>query len=135
MGMTYIDTNILVYSALAHPKYGKACKRIIDDIQDRKIEAHCSYLVPVELLGSIAKIDSKKVGIITRAFFSLPIRMIDINEEILDLAANIAREYKISYDSIHVASMRSLGIKEVITEDVNHFRKVKGIKVISSLEY
>jgi hypothetical protein len=29
----YVDTNIFVYSALAHPTYGKACKCIIDKNQ------------------------------------------------------------------------------------------------------
>ncbi len=47
----YVDTNIFDYSALAHPTYGKACKCIIDDIQNRKIKAYCGFLVPIELLG------------------------------------------------------------------------------------
>ena len=41
-----IDTNIFVYSALAHPIYGKSCKQIIDDIQNEKIKAICGFLVP-----------------------------------------------------------------------------------------
>ena len=132
--MMYIDTNIFVYSALAHPKYGRACKRIIDDIQDKKLESCCSYLVPIELLGSIAKIDPKKVGISIEAFFSLPIEMIKINKEMINLSADIAYKYDMSYDSIHVASMLYSGVNSIITED-SHFRRAKEIKVIRPLDY
>ena len=74
----YIDTNIFAYSALAHPVYGKACKHIIDDIQNEKIEACCSFLVPIELLGSLAQIDVEKASIAVAAFFSLPVNMLSL---------------------------------------------------------
>ena len=67
----YLDTNIFVYSALAHPVYGKSCKQIIDDIQNQKIKAYCSFLVPIELLGALAKIDpGKGTDCAQRIFFS-----------------------------------------------------------------
>lgn len=65
----YVDTNIFVYSALAHPVYGKSCKEIVDDIQNGKIEAFCGFLVPIELLGSLAEIDVKRAAVAVVAFF------------------------------------------------------------------
>jgi len=131
----YIDTNIFDYSTLAHPVYGRACKHIIDDIQDEKIEAYCSFLVPIELLGSLAQIDTQKASVAIAAFFSLPITMIQIDEWILRDASNITLESGVSYDSIHAACMRRKGLDTIVTEDTKHWRKIKNIKIIRSLEY
>jgi predicted nucleic acid-binding protein len=131
----YIDTNIFDYSALAHPVYGRACKQIIDDIQNEKIDAYCSFLVPIELLGSLAEIDAEKASIAVVAFFSLPINMIQIDERILRDAASIMRESGVSYDSIHAACMQRIGLNAIITEDTKHWRKIKNVKMIRPIEY
>jgi len=131
----YVDTNIFDYSALAHPVYGKACKHIIDDIQNEKIEAYCSFLVPIELLGSLAQIDTQRASIAVAAFFSLPISMIQIDEWILQDATSIMLESGISYDSIHAACMRRRGLDTIITEDTKHWKKIKNIQIIRPLEY
>jgi len=131
----YIDTNIFDYSALAHPVYGKACKHIIDDIQNEKIEALCGFLVPIELLGSLAQIDMEKASIAVAAFFSLPINMIQIDEWILRDAASIMLESGVSYDSVHAACMRRKGLDTIITEDIKHWKKIKNMKVIRPLDY
>jgi predicted nucleic acid-binding protein len=131
----YVDTNIFDYSALAHPVYGKACKRIIDDIQNEKIRAYCSFLVPIELLGSLAKVDREKAAIAVSAFFSLPINMIQIDERVLQDAASIMIESRVIYDSIHAASMRVKGLDNILTEDVKDWKKIKNIKIVRPLEY
>ena len=131
----YIDTNIFDYSALAHPTYGNACKCIIDDIQNEKIKAYCGFLVPIELLGSLARIDAEKAGIAVAAFFSLPIGMIQIDEEVLHDAASIMLDSGVSYDSIHAACMRRKGLDNIITEDVTDWKKIKGTRIIRPLEY
>ena len=131
----YIDTNIFDYSALAHPVYGKACKHIIDDIQNKKIEAYCSFLVPIELLGSLARIDAEKAAIAVVAFFSLPINMIQIDEWVLQEAASIMLDSGISYDSVHAACMRRKDLETIITEDFTDWKKIKNVKIIKPLEY
>jgi predicted nucleic acid-binding protein len=131
----YVDTNIFDYSALAHPNYGKACKRIIDDIQNGVIKAYCGFLVPIELLGSLARIDAEKAGIAVAAFFSLPISMIQIDEEVLHEAARIMLESGVSYDSIHAACMKRKGLDTIITEDVTDWKKIKNARIIRPLEY
>jgi predicted nucleic acid-binding protein len=131
----YIDTNIFDYSALAHPVYGKACKHIIDDIQNEKIEAYCSFLVPIELLGSLARIDTEKAAIAVAAFFSLPISMIQIDEWIIQDAATIMLDSGVSYDSIHAACMRRKSLDTIITEDTKDWKKIKNVKIIRPLEY
>ena len=131
----YIDTNIFDYSALAHPKYGEACKQIIDDIQNKKIDAHCCLLVPIEILGSLGKMDFKKASIAVIAFFSLPINIIPLDETLVRDASQLMLESGVTYDSIHAAAMRRAGLDTVITEDVDHWSKIKGIKIIRPLEY
>jgi predicted nucleic acid-binding protein len=131
----YIDTNIFVYSALAHPVYGKSCKQIIDDIQNEKIEAYCGFLVPIELLGSIARIDPERAAIAVDAFFSLPINMIQIDERVLESAATLTRQSGVSYDSIHAACMLTKSINTIITEDVIDWKKIKIFKIIRPLDY
>jgi predicted nucleic acid-binding protein len=131
----YIDTNIFVYSALAHPIYGKSCKKIIDDIQNEKIKAFCGFLVPIELLGSIARIDPQKAAAAVTAFFSLPINMIQIDEGILEDAAGILIKSNVSYDFIHAAFMQRKGLQTIITEDFSDWKKIKGLTVIRPLEY
>ena len=131
----YIDTNIFDYSALAHPVYGRSCKQIIDDIQNGKIQAYCGFLVPIELLGSLAQIDKEKAAIALEAFFSLPIKMIQIDEQILQNAASIMLRSGVSYDSIHAACMHSEGLDTIITEDAKDWRKIKDFKIIKPLEY
>jgi predicted nucleic acid-binding protein len=131
----YVDTNIFVYSALAHPVCGKACKQIIDDVQNEKIEACCGFLVPIELLGSLSRIDTDKAAIAVAAFFSLPINMMQIDERILRDAAGIMVDSGISYDSIHAACMRREGLDTIITEDFTDWKKIKNVKIIRPLEY
>jgi len=120
---------------LAHPVYGKACKHIIDDIQNKKIKACCSFLVPIELLGSLARIDTEKAAIAVAAFFSLPISMIQIDEWVLQDAARIIVESGVSYDSVHAACMRRSGLDTVITEDTTDWKKIKNVKIIRPLDY
>lgn len=131
----YVDTNIFDYSALAHPVYGEACKQIIDDIQNKKIKAYCSLLVPIELLGSLARIDMEKAAIALTAFFSLPINMIQVDEWVLQEAANIMLGSGTSYDSVHAACMRTKGLDTIITEDITDWKKIKNVKIIRPLEY
>lgn len=131
----YIDTNIFDYSALAHPVYGEACKHIIEDIQNRKIEAYCSFLVPIELLGSLARIDREKAAIALTAFFSLPINMIQVDEWVLQRAASVMRDSGVSYDAVHAACMNTKGLDTIITEDVADWKKIRNVKIIRPLEY
>jgi len=131
----YIDTNIFDYVAIRHPKYGEACKKITDDIRDGKIEAYCSYLVPIEILGSLASVDPNVAAGAILAFFSFSIKMIQIDQMLIKKASEIMREIDITYDSIHAAAMKLEGIDTIITEDIAHWRKIENIKIIRPLQY
>ncbi len=131
----YVDTNIFIYSALGHPIYGEACKKIIDDIQNQKIKVYCGFLVPIELLGALTRIDPKKASVALEAFFSLPINMIPIDERILQDAAKLTLESGVSYDCVHAGCMLGKGLDTIITEDATDWKKIKHFKIIRPLEY
>ena len=129
----YVDTNIFIYSALGHPTYGQACRQIIDDIQNQKIKAYCGFLVPIELLGALARLDPKKAALALEAFLSLPINMIPIDEGTLQNAAKLTLESGVSYDCVHAACMQSKGLDTIITEDATDWKKIRKFKIIRPL--
>lgn len=135
MKRVYVDTNIFDYVALRHPKYGELCKRITDDIRDEKIKAYCSFLVPVEILGSLAQINPQVSAGAVAAFFAFPIELIPLDERLIREASRIMLESGLGYDSIHAAAMKRAGLRTVLTEDIAHWSRLKGVKVVRPLEY
>jgi predicted nucleic acid-binding protein len=57
--MKYIDTNILIYAIENHPKYGKSCKKILEDVQKGKIKAEASLLVLIDSINVLNKINKE----------------------------------------------------------------------------
>src|SRR3989344_3050542 len=57
--MKYIDTNIFIYAIENHPSYGKACKKILLDVQEGRLRAGASMLVLVEIIKVLAKINTE----------------------------------------------------------------------------
>lgn len=120
----YIDTNIYDYVALRHPVYGKACREILSDVYERKLEAYGSILVAIEILGSLAEIDTKIAAGAVNAFLSLPIEMVPIDNRSIEMAASIALETSVSYDSVHASAMAKAGVPTIITEDFEHWSRI-----------
>jgi len=131
----YIDTNIFDYVALRHEVYGKACKEILDDVSSL-LDAHCSFLVPIELVGSLSEISPEIAFKALSAFFAFKIKLIEINKNLLSVAGKIMHTTKIDgYDAIHAAAMKKENIKIIITENYKDFKKIPKIKIIRPLEY
>lgn len=145
----YIDTNIYDYVALRHPVYGAACKKILEDVFDGKIEAYGSILVPIEIHGSLCEVDARIASRAVIAYFSLPVSMVPIDGKVMENASEIAVLSEVSYDSVHAAAMH-LATDTVITEDTRHWKRIRGkwkeirkkigseaneIKIIRPLEY
>ena len=121
--------------ALKHPKYGLPCKKVLDDIRDGRLKAYCSHLVPIEILGSLARVDREIAAGAILAFFSFPIEMIPLTERAIREASKIMLETGVTYDAVHAAAMKSEGLETIITEDVDHWRRIEGLNVIRPLEY
>jgi len=111
--------------ALKHPVYGEACKNIVRDIYERKLETYGSILVAVEILGSLMEIDADMAVGAVKAFLSLPVKIIPMDESTIQSAVAIALETGVSYDAVHASAMARTGISTVITEDLGHWKMIQ----------
>ncbi|MCM8803598.1 MAG: type II toxin-antitoxin system VapC family toxin [Candidatus Omnitrophica bacterium] len=140
--MIYVDTNIFIYAIENHPKYGKACKNILLDIESEKIKASASVLVLVEIINVLTKINRilkqrKKKPLDIRknidAILSLPIIWFDLDFLIIKKASEYT--YNVTgVDYMHIATMEINSITEIISAD-NEFDKIKFLKRIDPKEY
>jgi len=120
----YIDTNIFIYAIFHHSQYGKACERILCerilyDANKYNLEGYGSYLVAIELLGSISKVDPKVASSAVKDYLAMNIKLLEINEIILSIAGLINTIVNIRYDAIHLALMMVNGIDLIITNDLD----------------
>lgn len=139
--MIYIDTNVIIYAIENHPKYGEACKKILIDVESKKLKVCASMIVLVEIINVLTKInkilkkENKKELNITEnidAILSLPIIWFDLNFLIIKKAADY--DYLISgVDYIHLASMELNSITKIISAD-EELDKIDIIKRIDPLK-
>ena len=140
--MIYVDTNIFIYAIENHPKYGKACKKVLLDIESEKVRASASVLVLVEIINVLTKInrilktqDRKTLDIRKNidAILSLPITWLDLGFIIIKKASEY--DYNITgVDYVHIASMELNSITEIVSAD-DELDKVKFIKRIDPRNY
>lgn len=140
--MTYLDTNVIIYAIENHPKYGKICKRILEDIESEKLKVCCSVLVLVETINVLIKVNKilrkKKEKLLNikeniDAILSLPITWLDLNFSIIKKASEY--NYNVSgADYIHIATMELNSVGKIISADEG-FDEVEFIKRVDPLYY
>ena len=132
----FVDSNVFIYAAQAHPKFGKVCKKIVEDIESGKIEATTSVLNIAEVAEVIDRnVDRKAAIYVTELLMALPMDIEDVVKEHEIDALSFFSSYKANYfDTVFVAVMREKFIDTIITND-SHFEDIKGIKVIKPLDY
>ena len=140
--MTYLDTNVIIYAIENHPKYGKRCKRILEDIESEKLKVCCSVLVLVETINVLIKVNKvlrekkeKPLNINENidAILSLPITWLDLNFSIIKKASEY--NYNVSgADYIHIATMELNSVGKIISADKD-FDEVEFIKRVDPLDY
>ncbi len=140
--MIYLDTNVFVYLVEYHPAYGPSCKQILQDIEDRKIEATSSTVSILEMINVFQKMNknlqkqnnpvidiSKAIGII----LNYPINWVDLTISVVQKASEYSNRLRAS-DRTHLASMELHKIIEIISADKD-FDNIPGIKRIDPLKY
>ena len=132
----FIDSNIFIYAAQSHPKFGKACKKIIEDIEFRKIEAITSVLNIIESIEVIDRNSNRKVALTAlELLLALPMDVEDVVKEHEVDALSIFSISKANYsDVVFIAVMKEKFIDTIVTND-SRFEEIKGIKVIKPLDY
>lgn len=134
--MNYIDTNIWIYAIIADPKYGVGCKRILEDIENEKINAIISTQVLTEVIGVLYRQYNVK-GAINHldAILSYPIDVELVTPDIIRKASEYARDYNIlPYDAIHIAVCAHRAIKNIVSAD-KELSKVGFIERIDPIGY
>ncbi len=140
--MIYLDTNVIIYAIENHPKYGKKCRQILEDIESERLKASCSALVLVETINVLLRLNKvlkdrgenildvrKNID----AILSLPIIWIDLNFAIIKRASEY--NYNISgVDYVHIATMDLNSIAKIISADTD-FNVLEFIKRIDPLKY
>lgn len=140
--MIYLDTNVIIYAIENHPKYGKKCRNILEDIESEKLKAGSSVLVLVEIINVLTKLnkalkEQKERTLDIRknidAVLSLPIIWLDVNFAVIKKASEYS--YNISgADYTHIAAMELNSIKKIISADAD-FDEADFIDRIDPLEY
>lgn len=140
--MIYIDTNVFVYAIENHPRFGRNCRRILEDIEGERLEASCSVLVLAELVNVLKKINDviskqgKKVLNIERnieAVMSLPVVWIDLDFLVIEKASTYKFDVN-GIDYMHVASMELNSMNEILSAD-RELDKVNLIRRTDPLDY
>lgn len=133
--MIYLDTNVIVYAIENHPKYGRPCKKILEDIDSGRLEASASVLILVEIINVLTKINKilekqrrRKLSIKENieAVLSLPMTWIDLEFLVIEKASEYTFEIN-GVDYIHLASMEINSITEIVSADKD-LDKVKSVK-------
>ncbi|MBI2675604.1 MAG: type II toxin-antitoxin system VapC family toxin [Candidatus Aenigmarchaeota archaeon] len=137
--MMYLDTNVIIYAIENHPVYGKKCRDVLKDIEDGKLKACSSFLVLIELINVLARINNllEKRKLDARknieAVTSLPIVWLELNLLALERASEYG--YKVSgVDYVHIALMELNMVPEIISAD-RELDKVGIIKRLDPLAY
>lgn len=134
--MIYIDTNVWIYAATAHPKYGPRCKVILEQVEGGALEAVVSVQVLSEIAGVLyQQYRVKNPAEHLAAVLSYPMKIVDVTPDIALRAAEHSRDYGISpYDGIHIASAMSSLATEILSAD-KEFDKADIIKRVDPLEF
>lgn len=134
--MIYVDTNVWIYAAIAHPEYGQRCKAILEQIEKGELEAVISVQVLSEVAGVLYQ--QYRVKDLTKhvtAILSYPMEIVDVTPDIVLRAAEYSRDYNIlPYDGIHVASALSSLVTEILSAD-KELDRVDIIKRVDPLKF
>ncbi len=132
----FVDSNIFIYAAQAHPEFGDACRKIIADIEKGKITAATSTLNISEVGEVVGRYGGKKESLrVVELLLALPMDILPVVKEHLIMAASYFDKYSINYsDCVFLAVMEEKFIDVIITNDA-HFGGVGGLEVVTPVEY
>jgi len=129
--MVYLDANVFVFATLAKDSLGDASRRILENL--RRIDAKTCCLTVDELAWVVLrKVDIATAVKACKAVLSL--RELDIvSVEYGDMwnMVEFMQKFRLKpRDAVHLAVMRRLGEKTIVTEDVHFDRaQVKRVSI------
>ena len=132
----YIDSNIFIFASMDKGKLGENSRTIIKLINEQKISCAASFLILDEVMWILKKNVGREDAIkIAKAMLSMPIKWIEVDKLVVIKMINIFEKTKLDpRDAIHIASMKTLGLSSIVSED-NDFDKIDGIKRVTVSEF
>jgi len=128
--MLYIDSNVFIYAALNTEETGEKARALLLKVQQGEEQASSSALTFDELIWAVKKHrtieDAINAG---ELFLNFPnLRLTLVNGELLALALNLIRKYRLDpRDSIHAATAILERAEAIVSTDT-HFDKMKEIR-------
>ena len=124
----YIDANIFIFALCYDDENGERYRKLLKDVHEGKKIGVTSCLTVDEVWWYIKKTKSELFNEASAALLNLNIKFSEVSKSMLYKA----REYMIRYnlkprDAIHVSTMESQNIKEIMSTDED-FDKVPWIK-------
>lgn len=148
----FIDANCLVYSAIADPKYGPACNRLLERIENKELPGYTSAHVVAEMAHRLMTIEAaillsqpltgmanwlrRHPGEIQRLtrhrraideLAAIPLTILPVNGSLVSRAADLGIQFGLlTNDSLIVAVMHDNGLSTLASLDAD-FDRVPGI--------
>ena len=131
--MTFLDTNILVYSVDKKNPSKKICARgiVVDAIKGG------NYMISAQVLNEFSNVALLKLQMTVaevRKFVSMfkLMNVVSLDFEWTERALDIKKRYGIQFfDSLLLAAAEANGCDEIYTEDLNDGQVYCGIKVVN----
>ncbi len=128
----FVDTNVFIYTIIAHPRFGKIAKQILERIEEGEdaltsTVVLCEVAWVLEAMGRQGDIRSTLEKIMS--FRTLEV--VDFNEDDLLIGANNMSTEQVDFnDGVNLALIMRLGISEVYSNDQKHLGKLDFLKLI-----
>ena len=127
----FVDTNIFIYSATSHPRFGETARRILERIEQGE-NAITSTLVLCEVawvLEAMGKQGNVKPTL-EKILSYENIEVVGFDQDELVEGANNMSLYSIDFnDGINIAVMAKTGVYEAYSNDYKHLGKVDFLKL------
>lgn len=85
----------------------KEARRILDDLRAGRIRISIPDILPLELLNALMKgkkLSAQQANEALNELFEMPIKIIDVNLQVLEIAAGLMEQYNLaSYDAYFLA--------------------------------
>ncbi|KPV62691.1 MAG: tRNA(fMet)-specific endonuclease VapC [Candidatus Bathyarchaeota archaeon BA1] len=127
----FVDTNVFMYSATSHPRFGETSRRILERIEKGE-EAVTSTLVLCEV-GWVLEAMGRQGDIkptLEKILSYKSLEVVGFDEDDLLVGANNMSLYGIDFnDGINVAVMIRMGVFELYSNDYKHLGKVDFLRL------
>jgi len=130
--MRFVDTNVFIYAATAHPRFGEIARSILERIEGGEVALTstlvlCEVAWVLEAMGRQGDIKSTLEKILS--YESLEV--VEFSGDDLLMGANNMVVHNVDFnDGVNVAIMMRMGVSEAYSNDYKHLGRLDFLKLI-----